>query len=820
MRSHQQRYNPAFLTKEQIPESFSVHQNTLHKLLKFVSEEALDKPRKHMILVGLQGMGKSTLGLRLLNEIETDGDLSKIWTSVPFNAESYEIADAADFWLTALRQLSYVTGDPDWAKRASALAEQESDNQRVEAYAIAMLDEYCTESMKRLILFVENIDTVLDQLKSKREVHALRATFMTNKNFLVLGSSESLFSGILEYSAPFYGFFRVIRLRGLDREQTDVLAHAIAKRLDPLNADKILSRERGRIETIRRLTGGNLRLITQACQISCEQPPTTTPDCIERLIDGQSLYFKARMEELPAQARKVFVKLAEGWRPMLSSEVARRTRLGSSQTSAQLKVLVDRGYVSKVHRNKEKRTRYEVSDRFFNIYCLYRFTPPTRDRIEYLVAFLCDLFDPPTVQKMYLVASDDINCESHCDANAIELLKHLGQHIFRKTKLNEDKTWVREMSELFQTKMDNPHPNNGHSTDILYWRNLARNFRTKNCRNAAPLACIHALESIISGLLSYKRCEREYALTSLEADTPIDSLVKEIREMLDEAEYDDLNECKMFLGSIGLAIGKIRLLLKQREKAAISIQESIIHTKGACEINNEDTRGLLLRLHLSLIPLLDELNFEDELIDVVTNALKLSQPNDKFLHERLIAGIVEACGMLIKFERYPELEELCTEITKKFPDIDAGWRLFAICVACRRAETGMVEARKYVDKAVLLNPNNVWNHYSNFVVASSMGDWEKGIERLEHCLNAKPDAFQCKLSRIASILIEAIRAGKGRKVKSVIESVEINKELEPLWHALRDHLGEDLEPLPREINDAVEHIGQRIGVCGSSLQYA
>ena len=47
MRSYQQRYNPAFLTKEQIRESFSVHKNTLHKLLKFVSEEALDKPRKH-----------------------------------------------------------------------------------------------------------------------------------------------------------------------------------------------------------------------------------------------------------------------------------------------------------------------------------------------------------------------------------------------------------------------------------------------------------------------------------------------------------------------------------------------------------------------------------------------------------------------------------------------------------------------------------------------------------------------------------------------------------------------------------------------------
>ena len=97
MTVYQQFYNPAFLSKEQLRESFSVRQSTLSKLLGLVAEEAPDKPRKHTIIVGPRGMGKSTLGLRLMHKIEEDCDLSEAWQPLPFDEESYEIADAADF---------------------------------------------------------------------------------------------------------------------------------------------------------------------------------------------------------------------------------------------------------------------------------------------------------------------------------------------------------------------------------------------------------------------------------------------------------------------------------------------------------------------------------------------------------------------------------------------------------------------------------------------------------------------------------------------------------------------------------------------------
>ena len=73
---------------------------------------------------------------------------------------------------------------------------------------------------------------------------------------------------------------------------------------------------------------------------------------------------------------------------MLAKEVAGAAKLGSSHASAQLRQLVEKGYAREVRLPKAKRARYEVSDRFCNIYYLLRFSRTERDRLERLVAFL------------------------------------------------------------------------------------------------------------------------------------------------------------------------------------------------------------------------------------------------------------------------------------------------------------------------------------------------------------------------------------------------------------------------------------------------
>ena len=168
-------YNPAQLTPDELKFSFVAPQEILEDMLRLLREQVSGRPCQHILLIGPRGMGKTTLGLRFLQAVEEVPDLAVAWQPVPFHEESYEIGDLADFWLAALRHLTRATKESRWADKAEDLARDESDTERLAAYALAALLDFRQESGKRLILFVENLDIVFGQLRDERDVHALRA---------------------------------------------------------------------------------------------------------------------------------------------------------------------------------------------------------------------------------------------------------------------------------------------------------------------------------------------------------------------------------------------------------------------------------------------------------------------------------------------------------------------------------------------------------------------------------------------------------------------------------------------------------------------
>ena len=394
-------YNPAQLAPEELKASFVARKEALEEMLLLLKEQPPDRPCQHLLLIGPRGMGKTTLGLRFLHAVQELPDLAERWQPVPYYEENYEIGDLAGFWLAALRHLTRATGDPSWERRANALVQEEQNRDRCAAYALAALVDYCKEIDKRLILFVENLDTVFAQLRDEREVHALRADLLTRPEILVLGSANAVFEAIRSHGQPFYEFFRLVFLESMSQKETERLLATLVQPEDRTDVPRALSSERGRLETIRRLTGGNPRLLAPACRMLLDSPLGSAFDDLEQLIDEQTPYFKARFEELPPQARKIFHCLADGWKPMLAKEVAGATQLNSSHASAQLRQLLDRRYIREVRLPGEKRTRYEVSDRFYNLYCVLRFSSSNRLRLERLVAFLHDLFGTTGMRSIY-----------------------------------------------------------------------------------------------------------------------------------------------------------------------------------------------------------------------------------------------------------------------------------------------------------------------------------------------------------------------------------------------------------------------------------
>ena len=387
-------YNPAHLTPDELKASFVAREDTLAELLRVIREQTPGRPCQHMMLIGTRGMGKTTLGLRFLYAIAEDPDLRERWQPVAFHEESYGIGSLADFWIHALRHLTRATGESRWEQRAEALVANEADQERAAAYALAELADFNRESERRLILFVENFDSIVAQIHDERQIHGLRATLIERPEILLLGSANAYFESIGGYGEPLYEFFRVFKLEGIGKEEARRILEAAASAEGRPEVSESLNMEQGRLETIRRLTGGNPRLLALACRLLIESPLGSAVEDLERLIDEQTPYFKARIEDLPGQARKVFHCLSEGWKPLLAKEVAAAANLSSSHASAQLKQLTEKGYASEVRLSGAKRTRYEVSDRFYNIYYLLRFSRSERDRLERLVEFLHDLFGP------------------------------------------------------------------------------------------------------------------------------------------------------------------------------------------------------------------------------------------------------------------------------------------------------------------------------------------------------------------------------------------------------------------------------------------
>ena len=386
--------------------------------------------------------------MRFLHTVEESSDLAANWQPVPFYEESYGVGNLADFWLAALRHLTRATDDSQWEYRADALAQDERDTERLAAYALAALMDFCRASGKRLILFVENLDTVFEQLHDEREVHALRANLIERSDILLVGSANAVFEAIRGYGKPLYEFFRLFMLEGLGQEETLQILEALANLEDKPEISETLRRESGRLETLRRLTGGNPRLLVLACRLLIESPFGSAFEDLERLIDEQTPYFKARIEELPAQSRKVFHCLAEGWKPMLAREVADAANLNSSHASAQLKQLMEKGYAREVRLQGAKRIRYEVSDRFYNIYYLLRFSRVGRHRLEQLVAFLHDLFGPSGMRMMYPAALLVLRANGSRGGEASDLLTILASYVAGDKDFKGREDWQREALDL------------------------------------------------------------------------------------------------------------------------------------------------------------------------------------------------------------------------------------------------------------------------------------------------------------------------------------------------------------------------------------
>ena len=898
----QRLYNPAQLAPDELRASFIARQETLAELLRVIRQERPGRPCQHFLLIGPRGMGKTTLGLRFLLSIKEDPELAEIWQAVAFDEESYGIGDLADFWLTALHHLARSTDDPQWADRADALRQDESDTERQSVYARAALRDYCQESGKRLILFVENLDVIFGQLGGELEVHTLRASLIERSDILLVGSANTVFDAIRGHGQPFYEFFQLFILEGLGPEDTHRMLESYADGNGTSDLPETLRRERGRLETVRRLTGGNPRLLVLACRMLIESPLGSPLEDLERLIDEQTPYFKARIEELPVQGRRVFHCLAAGWSPMLAKEVAAGAKMSSSHASAQLRQLVDKGYAREIRLPSEKRVRYEVSDRFYNVYYLLRFSRTGRHRLERLVHFLHDLFGPTGMRAMYPAALDALREQELSATEVSDLLGILSGYVARDEEFSGRGEWRRNAIDLvyhtFGTnapvlvEIEQAFANQYTEVSRRIQDVLDRGTELIEAERYADAEVVYRellhdetyrpTVLVYIGYLSSYQKRFDDALAAFDTileSASVDSTIRLRRAafaaligkslVFSEQDQEDLAATAVerswayirpddppslrALGARWLEARGQDFARGGRKEAAVAVwgqaaeyahpldseelrlsgaealesRGHILEKLGRQEeahadwarvpdyVDPDDSEKLRRTAVFALCSLAEAhftaKRYEDSSV-AWRRAAEFLRSDDHIELRQPIAKLLVASGRLLnRTETHRESVAAYRRATDLDPTYDEAWRSLAEVILEHGDETEVAEAEGAARRAVDLASDNSAALRVLSDVLVRCGNWVESMNLIERALDIGGGEFQTQdWPGLTESLIRVVAAGHGQRIRHLMESAGLEKSMEPLWHAVRAELGEDLEPLPAEVMDAVTDIRERI----------
>ncbi len=430
------KYTPDEMDEKEFLERFVVRQDIFEDIYDDLKATDYSLPSQHYIIIGQRGQGKTTLLRKIFIEVQNDKELSKVLVPIKFAEEQYQIRSLCRLWEEVAEYLQ--TMHEDIFSDILDNMEEHFEDDDYDFKCFSYLEKELKAKDKKALILVDNIDELLGKLKEK-EQRRLREIMIESSSFRIIGGSTKMLEQHFDYGKPFYEFFKIVKLQGLNKEDSIEFLRAIGKGEQKEKIELIIQNEPARIETLRRLTGGVPRTLVMLFDIFLDDGGNAFEDLLKILDEATPLY-KHRMDDLPPMLQDIVHTIAINWDGMYTKEIAKKTRLSSRETSAQLGQLEKKyGIVESESVGKNK--IYKIHERFFNIWYLMRFgRKKDRQRVEWLVKFLVSWCTPEELEnrskKLIELVRDGKASESYAYFMC-EALSYAGVDMELEHKMNE-----------------------------------------------------------------------------------------------------------------------------------------------------------------------------------------------------------------------------------------------------------------------------------------------------------------------------------------------------------------------------------------------
>jgi tetratricopeptide (TPR) repeat protein len=387
-------YNPDLMSEKDIKATFVARQSLVDELVNLIKRQPDGAGVQHVVIIAPRGMGKTTV-LLVIQFAVKDRGLAEQWQVVRFPEESYNIYDLSDFWLQILQHLAADTNDNELQQQIEKLPSEYPNNEDLQEVAYALIKDWRRKNKKRILVLVDNFDQILQQINDERDNARLRDVLMNDGTIMLIGGATTFFHEARAYDQPLYNFFKIENLNDLSFEQMEELLLRRAELDGRKDFDKVLEKQRPKLRALEFFSGGNPRLVLMLYRVITSTKMNDVMDGLKKLLDEVTPFYKAKVEALPPQQRKILDLIAressrtnEGLTP---GEIAKQTRLSPNQASAQLKRLAETGHIRAANL-RGRNTYYTLSEKLYAIWHQMRFGRNRHEKLQWLVNALNAIF--------------------------------------------------------------------------------------------------------------------------------------------------------------------------------------------------------------------------------------------------------------------------------------------------------------------------------------------------------------------------------------------------------------------------------------------